>query len=165
MAIARQMVAGGTLARAVEVFVTVGVTQADAFISCWNTKYTYNHLRPETYIRRVIDPNWKPLLPTPQHPEHTSGHACSAGAAAEALTTLFGAGPFEDRTHAGRGLGTRPFASFSAAAREAAGSRLFTGHHFPTGSEAGLGEGRCVGRNFLGRVSLQERGSSCHQGR
>ncbi len=153
IAIARQMVAGASLARTVEAFVTVGVTQADAFVSCWNAKYTFAHLRPETYIRRVIDPAWLPLLPSPQHPQHTSGHACSAGAAAEALTVLFGTRTFVDQTHAAT-LGTRPFDSFRAAAAEAAVSRLYTGHHFPSGSEAGLGQGKCAARAFFKRVSL-----------
>jgi hypothetical protein len=139
----------------VQVFATVGVTQLDAFVSCWDTKYAYNHLRPETYIRRVIDPTWSPLLPTPQHPEHTSGHACSAGAASTALIALFGERSFDDLTHVSRGLGTRHFDSFTAAAAEAAVSRLYTGHHFPSGSEAGLRGGRCVGKQFLQRIVLK----------
>jgi hypothetical protein len=158
MSIARQMVADASLARAVQVLVTVGVTQLDAFISCWDTKYAYNHLRPETYIRRVIDPAWQPLIPTPQHPEHTSGHACSAGAGSVVLTALFGPGAFDDVTHVGRGLGARHFDSFSAAASEAAVSRLYTGHHFPSGSEAGLASGRCVGQTFLDQLPLRAKG-------
>jgi hypothetical protein len=154
MAIARQMVAGSSLARTVEVFASVGITQSDAFVSCWNAKYHFAHLRPETYIRRVIDPAWTPLLPTPQHPQHTSGHACSAGAAAEVLTVLFGSRSFSDQTHAATTLGARTFDSFRAAAQEAATSRLYTGHHFPSGSEAGLGQGKCAARSFFKRVSL-----------
>jgi hypothetical protein len=153
MSIARQMVAGSSLARTVEVFATVGISQADAFISCWNAKYTFSHLRPETYIRRVLDANWTPLAPTAQHPEHTSGHACSAGAAAETLTVLFGTRAFTDETHAST-LGPRPFDSFRVAAQEAATSRLYIGHHFPSGSEAGLGQGKCAARAFFKRVSL-----------
>ena len=157
MSIARQLVANESLARAVRVFATVGITQLDAFISCWDTKFTYNHLRPETYIRRVIDPAWQPLAPTPQHPEHTSGHACAAGAASVALTALFGPRAFDDLTHVSRGLGARHFDDFDAAAAEAAVSRLYVGHHFPSGNEGGLRGGRCVGRRFLDRISLTTR--------
>jgi hypothetical protein len=152
MAIARQMAAGGSMARTVESLATVGVTVADAFISCWNAKYTYVHLRPETYIRRVIQPDWVPLLPTDQHPQHTSGHACAGGAAAEALTVLFGTRSFVDRTNAS--FGPRTFDSFQAAAQEAATSRLYTGHHFPSGSKAGLAQGKCAARAFFKRVQL-----------
>jgi len=41
----------------------------DAFISCWKTKYQYNLVRPVTYVRRLIDPDWLPLLTTPPFPE------------------------------------------------------------------------------------------------
>jgi hypothetical protein len=154
MSIARGLVASATLARAVQVFVAVGVTQQDAFISCWDSKYAYNHLRPETYLRRVIDPAWTPLFPTPQHPEHTSGHSCSAAAAAEVLTALFGERAFDDQTYVSRGLPARHYASFAAAAQEAAVSRLYSGHHFPAGSEGGLRSGQCVARQFLQKVAL-----------
>ena len=47
-------------------------------------------LRPITYIRRVIDPKWEPLLITPPFPEYPSGHSTQSGAAATVLTAFFG---------------------------------------------------------------------------
>ena len=41
----------------------------DAFIQCWQVKYTYNTVRPETVINKYIDPNWRPYLQTPSFPE------------------------------------------------------------------------------------------------
>ena len=81
---------GLSLMTAAEGYVRVGLAVADAFISCWHTKYTYNLLRPETYITRLIDPTWLPLLITPGFPAYTSGHATQSGAAATVLTDLFG---------------------------------------------------------------------------
>ena len=67
------------------------IAVSDAFIACWRTKFRYNLLRPVTYIQRVIDPAWMPLLTTPPFPEYTSGHSVQSMAAAEVLTDLFGA--------------------------------------------------------------------------
>jgi hypothetical protein len=124
----------------------LGAAQADAFISCWATKYKYNLLRPVTYIKRVIDNAWEPLLITPPFPEYTSGHSCQSGAASTVLTAVFGDSfAFDDETHVDEGLPVRSFPSFAAAAEEAAMSRLYGGIHFRFGNEAGLAQGRAVG--------------------
>jgi PAP2 superfamily len=124
----------------------LGVAQADAFISCWSTKFKYNLLRPVTYIKRHIDPKWEPLLITPPFPEYTSGHSTQSGAASTVLTSVFGDDfAFEDATHEDEGLPVRSFPSFAAAAEEAAVSRLYGGIHFRFGNEAGLEQGRAVG--------------------
>jgi hypothetical protein len=124
----------------------LGVAQADAFIACWATKFRYNLLRPVTYIRRHIDPAWEPLLITPPFPEYTSGHSTQSGAASTVLTAVFGDGfAFDDATHVDEGLPVRRFASFTAAAEEAAVSRLYGGIHFRFGNEMGLAQGRAVG--------------------
>lgn len=124
----------------------LGVAQADAFMSCWSTKFKYNLLRPVTYIKRHIDKAWEPLLITPPFPEYTSGHSCQSGAASTVLTAIFGEGfSFDDATHEDEGLPVRSFASFAAAAEEAAMSRLYGGIHFRFGNENGLAQGRAVG--------------------
>jgi hypothetical protein len=124
----------------------LGVAQADAFISCWSTKFKYNLLRPVTYIKRHIDKAWEPLLITPPFPEYTSGHSCQSGAASTVLTAIFGEGfAFDDATHEDEGLPVRSFPSFAAAAEEAAVSRLYGGIHFRFGNENGLAQGRAVG--------------------
>lgn len=123
----------------------LGVAQADAFISCWSTKFKYNLLRPVTYIRRHIDKTWEPLLTTPPFPEYTSGHSCQSGAASAVLTAIFGEDfAFDDATHEDEGLPVRSFASFSAAAEEAALSRLYGGIHYRFSNDIGLEQGRAV---------------------
>jgi hypothetical protein len=124
----------------------LGVAQADAFVSCWSTKFKYNLLRPVTYIKRHIDKAWEPVLITPPFPEYTSGHSCQSGAASAVLTAIFGDGfAFDDATHEDEGLPVRSFASFAAAAEEAAMSRLYGGIHFRFGNERGLEQGRAIG--------------------
>lgn len=132
--------------RCVEVFAKLSVAMADAFIACWQTKYEYDLLRPVTYIRRVIDAKWEPLLITPPFPEYPSGHSTQSGAAATVLAALFGdTFAFRDATHERDNLVPRAFSSFWAAAEEAAISRLYGGIHFRAACERGLEQGRCVG--------------------
>ncbi len=133
------------LGRAAESYARVGIAVADAFIACWRTKYQYNLFRPVTYIRRVIDPAWSPLLVTPPFPEYTSGHSVQSAAAARVMTDLFGTVSFTDHTHDARGLPARTFSSVEAAAQEAAISRLYGGIHFRAAIERGLAQGDCVG--------------------
>jgi hypothetical protein len=124
----------------------LGVAQADAFISCWSTKFKYNLLRPVTYIKRHIDKSWEPLLITPPFPEYTSGHSCQSGAASQVLTAIFGEGfAFDDATHEDEGLPIRSFPSFAAAAEEAAMSRMYGGIHYRFANENGLAQGRAIG--------------------
>jgi PAP2 superfamily protein len=133
------------LGSAADAYARVGVAVADAFIACWQTKYTYNLLRPVTYIPLVIDPTWSPLLVTPPFPEYTSGHSVQSAAAARVMTDLFGAVSFTDHTHDARGLPARSFSSVQAAAQEAAISRVYGGIHFQAAIERGLAQGDCVG--------------------
>lgn len=140
---------------AAEAYAKLGLTVADAFITCWQTKYFYNMERPVTYIRSVIDPTWNTgaqvdPVGTPPFPEYTSGHSVQSAAAATVLTSLFGNDyAFIDNTHAALGLAPRAFGSFTAAAEEAAISRLYGGIHYRAAIEQGMVQGRCVGEHTL----------------
>ena len=144
------------LGLAAEAYAKLGIAAADAFITCWNTKYQYSLLRPISYIQAVIDPAWNTPnitdpVDTPPFPEYTSGHSVQSGAAAVVLTALFGENyAFIDNTHAELGLPARAFASFHAAADEAAISRLYGGIHYRAAIEQGLEQGYCVGKRVLG---------------
>lgn len=146
IALAELEAGAAPLARRAEVLALLGIAMSDAFVCCWHEKFRHDLLRPVTYIRRVIDPAWQPLLITPPFPEYPSGHSTLSGAAAEVLTALFGPGhAFVDRTHEDDGLPPRAFADFRAAAAEAGISRLYGGIHFRAAVERGLDQGRCVG--------------------
>lgn len=135
----------------------LGMTLSDAFVSCWQSKYQVNLLRPMTYIREYLNqPLWKPFLTTPPFPEFPSGHSVASGAAAEVLSDLLGSGEFLDQTHVPRGQKARPFKSFRAAADEAGISRLYGGIHYRDAIEQGLKQGRCIGQGILERIGPLE---------
>ncbi len=137
---------GADASRSAEAMALIGVALADSFIGCWHTKFEYDLLRPVTYIRRVIDPAFEPLLITPPFPEYPSGHSTQSGAAAQVLTVLFGKErAFTDRTHEDDGMPGRSFPNFWAAANEAGISRLYGGIHFRAAIDRGLDQGRCIG--------------------
>ena len=128
---------------------------ADAFISCWDEKYRSNLIRPETLINEHIDENWKPVLQTPPFPEYTSGHSVVSGAAATALTDIFGDKfAFDDDTEVLYGLPTRSFNSFNEAADEAAISRMYGGIHYRKAVAVGVKQGRDLGKFVLDNLSM-----------
>lgn len=147
IAILNQVVAekGLGLTAQVEALALLGVAMADAFIACWAAKYRHDTVRPVSYIRKVIDPAWEPLLNTPPFPEYPSGHSVQSAAAASVLTALFGQDyGFTDDSPTPDDVPQRAFAGFWAAADEAAISRLYGGIHFRPAIEAGQDLGRCT---------------------
>ena len=137
---------GDDAAGAAEAFARTALALADGFLSTWDEKYRSRLIRPETVINEALDEDWEPVLQTPPFPEYPSGHSVVSGAAAEALTSLYGDGTaFTDSTEVAYGLPVRRFASFRLAAAEAAISRLYGGIHYPMAVERGLAQGRAVG--------------------
>ena len=152
-------------------FALLNFGMADAQISCWDTKYTYNFVRPITAIRNAAndgnpdtdaDPAWTPLVTTPAHPSYTSGHSTVSAAAATVLGNFFGNDSiaFADTAElsAGGATLTRSFGGFQEAAEEAAASRLYAGIHWQFDNQAGLNAGRQVGQ-FVSDRLLRPRGA------
>ncbi|MBK8953969.1 MAG: vanadium-dependent haloperoxidase [Saprospiraceae bacterium] len=139
------------LAMAAEVFSKVGMAVHDAFVSCWKCKYAYNLVRPVTYIKKFIDPQFATILPTPPFPEHTSGHSVQTGAAMTVLEHYFGYHyTITDNTHVSRNDingSPRTFSSFADLAEETAISRLYGGIHYRPAIAQGVKQGRVIGRN------------------
>ena len=130
----------------VDLIARLGIAVSDAFVACWKSKFEYDLLRPVTYIKKLIDKTWEPILITPPFPEYPSGHSTQSGAAATVLTQFFGDNfGFEDKTHVREKLPVRAYKSFWDAANEAGISRLYGGIHFRAAVERGLDQGRCVG--------------------
>ncbi len=142
--------------RTVETYALTSMAMYDAFISCWDEKYRSKLVRPETFINRHIDQEWRPLLQTPPFPEHTSGHSVVSRACAIVLTDLYGDNfAFADDSEEEYDLPTRKFPSFLAASEEAALSRLYGGIHYRPAIEYGIAQGEAVGKHLLERVSTR----------
>lgn len=124
----------------------LGLSIADSFISCWQSKFQYSVIRPETYINLYIDPDWQPILQTPPFPEYTSGHSVASSTAATILTELFGENyKFIDSSEVAYGLPNRKYSSFREASNEAAISRLYGGIHYLPSINNGITQGNNVG--------------------
>lgn len=137
----------------------VGLALNDAAVACWHSKYYYNIERPESYIKRIIDPNWEPPLDnpingdkgfSPAFPAYPSGHSTMGAAGAEALSSIFGYNyAMTDRCHEGRtDFEGRPrsFGSFYEMAEENAWSRVPLGVHYRMDCEQGVNLGYRVAR-------------------
>jgi PAP2 superfamily len=146
---------GDSLENRARLFALLNMAMADAAICAWDAKYTYNFWRPVTAIRNgdadgnpatVGDPSWTSFIVTPPFPDYVSGHSTFSGAAATVLATFYGTDNISF-TVGSDGLPdvTRAFTSFSAAAKEAALSRLYGGIHFRTANEDGLSAGIAIG--------------------
>src|SRR6186997_2157081 len=118
--------------RAARINAVVNVTSYDAFVACWDAKYTYWGIRPNQY-----DTTFRPaILMTPPFPGYPSGHAAISGAMAEIYSYFF---PDEKDV-------------FRQKAKEAAESRFQAGIHFRTDNEVALELGRKVAVKVLQRV-------------
>jgi hypothetical protein len=136
---------GATLADAAEAYARAGIANADALTAIWSAKYRYNLVRPVTYIRKVIDPTWNAVLPTPPFPEYVSAHSGQSAASLATLEAMFGTNvPFVDHAHDASGFAPRSFDHIFAAAEEAGISRLYAGIHFRSGNLNGRALGECV---------------------
>lgn len=139
------------------VYLRTSIALFDGFISCWDEKYRSQFIRPETVINAYMDEQWRPLLQTPPFPEYTSGHSVISTAAAAVLEAELGTGfAFDDHTETPYGLPVRHFASFAAAAEEAAISRLYGGIHYRAAIVNGQKQGRGIGLQVIQKIRLKE---------
>jgi hypothetical protein len=157
--VARQVVhaRGLDLSAAAQAFALMYLAASDAGIACWDAKFTFNFWRPETAIRNghadgnddtVGDSTWRPLFPTPQHPDYVSGHSTNSSAMATALSMLFGDDPgvlivATSPTNAGF---ERHWTTFSEGVEEVIDARVYSGIHYRTSDEVGARLGAQVGR-------------------
>jgi len=153
---------GNDLLANARLFALLSIVQADAAIASWDTKYTYDHLRPYSAIvedaeldenaETVADPAWTSLIPTPPFPSYASGHSTFSGGSARMLALFFGtdeiafsgSSPDPQRWPAILPGVVRSWDSLSAAAEEAGQSRIYGGIHWQYDNLAGLAAGRWI---------------------
>lgn len=135
------------------IYTVVSVGLLDAFIGCWDEKFRSNRIRPETAIRKYIDPEWEPLLQTPPFPEYPSGHSVVSATSAVILTHFFGDNfAYTDSVEVNYGLPSRVFKSFQQASAEAGISRFYGGIHFMDAITNGQLQGTKVGEWILQKI-------------
>lgn len=158
-----------SLPQSARLFAMMDVALSDALGTSFASKYAYALWRPITAIHRAgedgnaateADPTWAPLhVNTPPYPTYAGNAATIGAACATVLAHAFGTDAVEFDVDWGRygfaGV-TRSYSSFSAAAGEAADSRIYGGIHFRFDSVAGRQIGTDVAAYVIENV-LQPR--------
>ena len=135
-------------------FALINMANADAAVTVYDTKYTYNFWRPVTAIRAgdtddnpltVADATWLSYQNTPPYPDFTCGLTNSTGSGLAVLRSYFGTDRIGYTLTTPGGI-TRSFESLSQAGFESVDARVFGGMHFRTGCLRGLIQGGQVGR-------------------
>jgi hypothetical protein len=145
-----------SLGTAAEAYAKAGIAERDATIVCFRSKYAYNLIRPVSYIRKLISPNWSSFIPTPPHPEYPAAHAFVTGSVMQAVTRVLGDDvSVTDHTYDFRGWAPRTFTNIFAAGEEAGISRLYGGIHYLPSINTGLSLAQDLG-NRVGDIKLHE---------
>jgi PAP2 superfamily len=125
----------------------------DAFICSWFTKYKYDVLRPETYINRYINQDWRPYLQTPPFPEYNSAHSTISCAAATVLGTIYKDNTaFRDSSERDWGWPDRSFKTSDEAALEVSFSRLYGGIHYRQSVKDAYEQGKKIGKLVMAKL-------------
>jgi hypothetical protein len=155
----------------------VNIVGADALISCLFAKYHYLFWRPVTAIDPMAvtadgfgpvpgydDGNsetverlgWRPLLPTPNHPEYPAAHGSITSAMAEVFSNFLGTQHFNLNIHgfdaagpAGNLNAVSHFEMANDLRSEIIYARLWAGLHYHFSSVAGVVLGRNVAKYDL----------------
>jgi hypothetical protein len=140
-------------------FALADLAAGDAQIACWNTKYEFNFWRPITAIALAdqdgnpdtqADPNWRPLINTPNFPEYTSGHTTSSTAVTEILENFFGTKQLEFTITTANGLAnpkTHTYSNLSDAIKDVGYARVYAGIHFRTADVHGVTLGSRIAKH------------------
>jgi membrane-associated phospholipid phosphatase len=157
-----------TLLEDAHLFAALNIAIADSVIAAWDAKYHFVFWRPVTAIQlgdsdpnlnTAGDPNWTPLIATPNHPEYPSAHSSFSSAGAAVLAQFFGANtPFVVDSDKMPGA-TRSFSSFDAALQELADARVLGGIHFRTACDDGKKLGTAVGNYVVQNAFLPGNGN------
>jgi hypothetical protein len=136
-------------------FAMLSMATADSQIVGFDEKYKRLHWRPITAIRAAVDlniptlkgdPNWEPLLLTPQQPDYPSAHAIFSGAAEAVLRAFFGRDEVNVNVTFPVPFGvTRTYTKFSEMTDEVDNARVWGGIHFRTADRDGSDMGRKIG--------------------
>lgn len=102
--------------RAARAYALLNVAFYDGGVACWDAKYTYWTIRPVQ-----LDPMFRTVFPTPNHPSYPAAHACFSMTSALVLAHLF----------------PRDAGALTAIGRESGDSRVWAGIHYTSDVTAG----------------------------
>ena len=131
-------------------FALANMAAADAVISAWKAKRTYDFWRPITAIQQgdndgnpntVGDPTWVPFTVTPAYPEYSSGANNFTAALTRTLALLFGDKTTFTVTSTPVNQ-TKTYARFSDQAADMVEVRIYQGLHFRTADEVARNQGK-----------------------
>jgi membrane-associated phospholipid phosphatase len=133
------------------VYAKAGIAQHEATVILFTKKYTYNIMRPVTYIQTVMGyPNWNTVVPTPNHPEFPSGHSTFNGASLSMFANVFGDNyPITLHTYDYLNLPSRSYTSFTQMGIDMAMSRVWGGLHYQATADRSLILGKKIAQNVL----------------
>lgn len=139
-------------------YAKIGIAQHEATIILFTGKYTYNVVRPITYIRTVMnEPLWNTIIGTPNHPEFPSGHATTSGATISMFSHVFGENyPITLHTYDYQGFPPRSYRSFSEMVEDIAMSRVWSGLHYKYSCDKSLEQGRKIAENILNTLKFHK---------
>ncbi|MEO9599002.1 vanadium-dependent haloperoxidase [Parasphingorhabdus sp.] len=141
----------------------MGMTQCDASIHAWDSKYHHDVIRPETAIRHRTpkfgnrdprvqrDRQWRSYIPTPEFPAYTSGHSTFGNAGAAMIANILGTdtvrishqSPDQVLWPQLRDV-TRHWTSLSGMAEENGWSRIYGGVHWLKDHQAAMEAGKAI---------------------
>lgn len=107
---------GADAPRTARAFALLNVAFYDAGVACWDAKYAYWTIRPFQ-----LDPQFRTVVPTPNHPSYPAAHACYSMASALVLAHLF----------------PRDAEALRSLGKVAGASRIWAGIHYPSDVAAG----------------------------
>lgn len=139
---------GWGIAPTARLFAAVMTSEADAFIACWDAKYTFQFWRPWQSVP-TVDPTWAPLLGTPNHPEFPSAHGCLTGALAYSLAKVMRTQRIDLDVDAANIGVTRHYTHRDQLLTEVGEARIWGGLHYRFSTEAGLDIAKQVVRQNL----------------
>lgn len=150
---------GVDLGTAAEGYAKAGIAVRESQLTCFRSKFQYLQMRPVSYIRKVIDPSWSPLITTPPHPEYPAAHAYVTSATLRALAWVLGSN-VSVVDHSYENVSSfygapRTYATLDKVGEESGNSRRYGGIHYMSSITVGLEEGRMIG-DRVGSIKMEQ---------
>ncbi len=138
-----------SLDKAIRLYLKATMTMHDALVVSWKNKFENNLMRPQTYIRQTIDPNWLPNQDYSPVPDFTSEQSTLVTAVARIFAEEFGefytfeAVSLYDITR------KRAYKNFTSYAKEAQVAPIYAGLNYKMSSDAGAIQGLTIAKNIM----------------